>query len=305
MLSVFSHILAWYDLNSAIEANNKLDDRCTVVLSMGPSKRFFLMRDKYSIGSINPNMCLCELVLNDTSRPFLDFDEDVENIIDVITSCLSEYFLAEYGVDVCISWKWSKLVEKRWHCIVSGIYFDTCWREGCLSMSNALKSRICNLNIDDSVYRYNSCLRMVYQCKYVGGIYMKKLLPHCNADLKTLFITHDDEDIPVMYNNPRLFIADSNINNTLQIKRVSTYVHDTFSLPDGLRFDKVLRKGDDFTVVRLSRYTCSMCILCRRIHANENAYIIVRRDEIEYRCFRKPMSSNGEEITICYKSNWL
>jgi hypothetical protein len=272
------------------------------MLSMGPSKRFLMMKDRCSIGTVNPNMCLCELVLNDTARPFIDFDDDIESIIDVISSCLSEYFLMEHGVNVCVSWKWSKLLQKRWHCIISGIYFDSCWREACLNMSGILRSRIHGLNLDDSVYRYNSCLRMVYQCKYVNGMYTKKLMPHRDTDLRRLFITHDDEDVPVMYSNPRLFVPTSDISNTFHVRRVSTYVPNTFSLPDGLRFDKVLSSGDDFTIVRLCRYTSSMCIVCRRVHASENAYIVVRRNDVEYRCFRRPMNNDGHEITICYKS---
>jgi len=297
MLSSFSGLLAWSDLAGAVAANSKLSNRCTVVMSMGPRKRFMLMRDKYSIGNINPNLCLCEVVLEDTARPFIDFDEDVESSIDIISQMLIHYFSDSYGASVSVGWKWSELATKRWHCIISGVYFNGCWREGCNIMSNVLSRCLKDINIDDSVYRHNSCLRMIYQNKYVDGKYIKKLMPYRCNDLGSLFICCDDGDMSISYKQRIPYNA---ALGGFSVKKSQEILPGGFTVPIGLKISSSAKVYDSCIVVRLSRCSPSLCILCKRIHTSDNAYIILKSNVVEYRCFRKPKDNNGEEIIATY-----
>jgi len=51
-----------------------------------------------------------------------------------------------------------------------------------------------HIDIDSSVYRHNSTLRMIGQCKYEHGIYMKRLVPYKTCALNDLLIQRRDTD---------------------------------------------------------------------------------------------------------------
>jgi hypothetical protein len=295
MMSISGNVPSWNNLSSAIAVNKQLGGTYIVVLSMRKYKMFFLMNNRLHIHTIPSTMCLCEIVVDDTARPFIDFDYDVEDELEIITSTLIQYFKRQYDVDTTVEWKWSYNSERRWHCVISGIYFLNCWVAGCIKMVTALKQIIPQLIVDNSVYRCNSSFRMVTQSKYQDGEYVKVLHPYRKCNMDALFITHTPSDIGVPV---KIEIHDTVTCNIIAYE--TNNIESCFNIPQGLRFDRIIRVYCNYKIIRLLRYAPSLCILCNRVHTSDNAYLIVGTYTVEFRCYRKPVDSSGKIISNVY-----
>ena len=279
MFSLGGSCVSWDTMEQALEFNRRINNSCTLVFSMGITKRYMLMTDRGSIAHMHPELCLCEMVVDDTGRPFVDFDHDVEECIDEISCNLRQYFSSQYNANVVVRWKWSYHHHKRWHCIVSGVYFRRCWKHGCISMVEYLQQQIPALLLDSSVYRNNSCLRMVMQYKLQDGVYMKRLYPHVADRADRFSINGNGEDMALHTRSSDT--GSQAAEHRLRMLDTGTY----FCIPDGYRLGPVVHR-DEQVVARLNRMYPSVCILCKRIHHNDNATITVSKENVIFRCYR-------------------
>lgn len=281
MLRIGGDVVTWHNLEGAIKTNGLLGNKCTVVFSMNRNKSYFLMIDRGAIHQLPSEMCLCEVVIDDTSRPFLDFDYDVEESLSIIETTLCDYFRCVHGVDIAVRWKWSYHEYRRWHCVVSGVYFNRCWRDGCLHMVQQLKQVLPEVQPDVAVYRSNSCFRMVTQCKYSHGSYIKRLHPLVTDSIDRLFITHTSTD--------KCLIVRARPSTHNLPTRVD--VTGGFVLPAGFRMHKHTERSDGTSVVELRRVSPSVCIVCRRLHESDNASVVITQTNVEFRCRRNTSTS--------------
>jgi hypothetical protein len=276
MLKVAGVVPSWNKLQDVLSFNLSLADKCTVVFSMSRETRYYLMIDRGAIHSLPPELCLCEVVVDDTARPFVDFDQDVHKDIDSIDAAIRTHFMQTYSMDVTVKWKWSYKETRRWHCIVSGVYFYRCWTQCCIRMMEHVSTLMNGLEYDASVYRSNSCLRMVTQCKYEDGEYIKRLYPHEKCHIDALFITPNDNDKRI---EQREGVAPKR-----NIEHID--IHSSFQVPRGLVAIDAMEG-----LVRLKRIYPSICPLCKRLHTSENAYVIIRGGTAEFRCYRNVQAS--------------
>jgi hypothetical protein len=328
MLLVGGTIAKWYSLSDVLLANSKLSNKYVPCVSMNRSKGFYLLRRNYDPSTLPSDLCLCEMVIEDTARMFLDFDYDIQNNISAISLSIRYYMKVMYSVDVRLSWKWSRYDTTRWHCIISGVYFKNCWKDACTHMSDMIRMYMPHLVVDDCVYRTNSSLRICYQRKYHMGCYIKRLQPYDNYDISDLSICGSDTDICITreyretlttsgigYNKcsvigcPCNFITNGSITpsktqvNESYDRVVRVLANHPFSVPDGMRLDKIATQLNSTYIYKLVRIRPSMCILCRRVHTSENAYVIVSSDTIEVRCYRNPKDRQGNTISMVFEKS--
>jgi hypothetical protein len=262
---------------------------------MSTRKAFYFARNIRDAIGVDGKMCLCEVVLKNTSRPFVDFDADVHEHIEMIDDALQRYFFETFNVCVTSRWKYSKDDDdgsnRRWHCIVSGVYFDGCWEEQCRSMCDYLDKRLSSLFIDRSVYRAHSTLRLVGQCKQVNGRFTRRLLPHsCAHPLLQLSIAPDEQDVRMSLGACERSVASSVAATTFATSR--DIVHRRVQVPNGYAMSKPLQLSDGCVLYRLARVHPSMCVICKRVHHKENGAVIVRGSFLHYMCFRA-IDNNG------------
>lgn len=258
-----------------------------LVLSLSEFKRYFIMENKLEILSVSSFMCLCEMILDNTGRPCIDFDCDIFHIIDQLTFLIHDYFVQEYKVEVTIRWKWSDHYIKHWHCIISGIYFYNCWINGCKRLIKFLRAKISNLFVDEGIYRENSSLRLVGQFKYHEGSYVKKLMSCTCCDISCLFVSFGDRDKKIEDTTNHLPTESSKSD----ISSISCKI----KVPLGFRYDKVVGNYSNCQVIRLKRIYPSMCVICNRVHTSDNAYIILNGENIEFRCYRNSTNFQGKQ----------
>lgn len=158
--------MSFATLEDAITANKSLGDRYVVVLSLAGFKYFSLLLSHRHIVEVPKEMCLLEMVLSNTARPFIDFDSDIEAMIPEIETMISEYFFGKHKLHVTMCWRYSDSTHpivatdkdtwnnattgnttlnttthrraydhgRHWHCVISGIYYEGCWAEECEDM---------------------------------------------------------------------------------------------------------------------------------------------------------------------------
>lgn len=289
MLAHGGRVLTWGTLNDATEARDATGRQMVLVQSLGAYKGYHLMRDVADVFSVAPQMCLAEVVLDDTARPYLDFDTDVSRHIPVIADALERHFEETYGVKVRTSWIWSLADTFRWHCIVTGAYFCRCWKYRCLEMIRSLQG-VGGFHPDPGVYRSNSSLRMPSQYKWEDGRYHKMLVPYKAYPVSQLFVT------PASYDSciaaaaaPGLTRVGSENGIPAEILRRLT----ALELPPGLAAEATCKVLDRAVLVRLRRVAPSYCYICRRVHHCENSYLLFREDSVILRCFRSARDSTG------------
>lgn len=277
MLAAGGRVATFSTLADATKANNHLGSKYIVVLSLAEYKFYGLLLDHKSVAVVSKSMCLSEMILNNTGRPCIDFDSDVRDIIPDIHKFMYEYYLSTYGIHVTISWRWSDAPTRSWHCVVSGVYYKKCWREGCLRMVERMELSLEVQKIDKGIYRNNSSLRMIGQCKYVNNRLCKRLRPLHDCDVEDTYVTPTTGDIAMVEE------SDSPVDVPLRIP-IDTFTD--FKVPVGLVIGGLLYDNPTNKIYRLTRIHPSLCTLCNRIHQKENAIIIVRDSSIEFRCFR-------------------
>lgn len=326
MLVVGGTIAKWHSLPEALHVNAKLGGKYIPCMSMSKNKGFYLLNKGYEPSMLPPDLCLCEMVIDNTARMFIDFDYDIQDNMSAISLSIRCYLKMMYNVDVRLCWKWSKRDTIRWHCIISGIYFKGCWKEACIHMSNMLRIYMPYLVIDDCVYRNNSSLRICYQRKYYMGQYVKRLQPYANYNTCYLSINADHEDICITMDayqaslNKHIFCngcrdiecpcnsmirrsakGTNGLDNKTHEDVVKICIDHPFVVPSGMKLDKIVGQLDSTSIHRLVRVAPSMCMLCNRIHTSENSYIIVSPSTVEVRCYRNPKDKEGRNISLVFR----
>lgn len=283
MLSVGGTPASFATLEDAITANRTLGDKYVVVQSLSRFKCFGLLLSQRHVLDIPKEMCLLEMVLRDTARPFIDFDTDIRDNIPHIEDAISRYYLHRYKLHVTIRWKWSGPRNIRWHCIVSGVYYNGCWATECIDMVQYLLEEIPHLVVDKGIYKSTlSSLRMVGQCKYVDGRYIRRLVPLDSYDIEDMHVSHTDTDICIrtMHKTPR------DITQVPDILGLGD-TDPTKKIPYGLTLGKVVLVSEQCVIFRLDRRCSSYCAICNRTHDRENGMLLMRPGSTEIRCFRQ------------------
>ena len=254
-----------------------------VVMSMGPNKFFAVLPDTSVVAYLPPELCLCEVVVHDTARPYVDFDGDIRGHMDSISMCIRDYVNREHGCMCVVWWKWSRGAsgtDVRWHCVVSGIYYDTCWKDECAKLAKCVVST-CNIDcVDLSVYRFNSSLRMVGQFKYKDGEYCRRLHPHVECKVSSICVSPSLTDTRILGRSPGL-------NSTRVLG--STWKHTPHvQLLKGLILTDVSHMNNGMSLWRLRRVSPWYCPICKRTHENNNAYVLVGNGIKQFRCYMAP-----------------
>lgn len=294
MLRVGGGTLICNTLDDAVTANRLTGSAHHVVFSMGSRKYFSLMKSTYDIITLPSKLCLCEVLLNNTGRVYIDFDDDVAAHIDLISNTLTAYITAAYGHKSTCTWKWSNGTVKHWHCIVSGVYFDNCWIDACRDVCTHLQNQLSLTSMDTGVYRTNAMLRVVGQDKLVDGEYTKRLHPYTQCTMADLSILPTTTDIRCTSS------ATSTITRAVHSNPISHVTRTAFTLPSEFRIHQVYRNPSGDTMVKLRRVSSSYCQICRRIHDRIGAYVVVRDVSVEYRCYRSPVYNTGQNLCVVY-----
>ena len=287
MLCVGGRVTSFVSLDEAVRAKDILGGTYIVVLSMAAYKAYGLLLNRGSITKIPEQMCLAEMVLHNTARPCIDFDCDIEPMIPMLRDIIYNYYKEEYDVHVTIAWRWSYLTSKNWHCIISGVYYKGCWKEGCLRMSSYLAARAPHVQIDNAIYKNNSSLRMIGQCKYVDNRYCKKLHPLERYDIDDMYVTHSAYDF-------HMDKEDTSIRASYKMPQSIP----SNKLPVGMALGNLMFNNPTSKIYKLWRVSPSYCELCKRTHDKENAMMIVRGRDLEIRCFREPRDEQGRLLVI-------
>lgn len=278
MLSSRGHVVCWSSLEDVMSYNSSNGNKGTILFSMSNVKRFVLQLDRSSFINFPSSLCLCEVVIDDTARAFIDFDDDVSLSIEDISYYIKSYVQEKYNVECSLSWKWSDGEEgKRWHCVISGLYFYRCWRENNFHIAEKVSKEFQRYDVDMGVYRNNSSLRMLGQLKYKNGKFCRRLYPY-SADTLDSYSIHPTDDKKIQVAMP----IPSTVHDTAQYVEYNT----KFTVPQGLVVHRVNKSEFEFDVVFLRRVHRSHCIVCNRMHDNVGAYIICKHDRTEYICYR-------------------
>lgn len=278
MLRVGHSVLSYPTIAEAEEASARLGNRCLVIISLAVHKFYALVRDAASVPKLSSRLCASEVVLNNTARPLIDFDCDMGDKIDEVEKVLLQYYLDRHGLHVTLSWRYSDAPDRRWHCVVSGVYYRQCWTEGCIAMATHLSGAIPSLSIDTGVYRYRSSLRMLGQFKYDKGLYHRRLVPLVPCDPCSAVVTPLKYDIPM---------SEEHLPMRVVLPRPSVSIEGLSQIPDGLVLGKLMHRSDQTQVYRLDRVKPSYCPLCCRTHDRENSMLVVTGDSTSLRCFRQ------------------
>jgi hypothetical protein len=293
MLRVGRELFACRTLDRALSVNHSLGNMYHVVFSMGATKFFTLMKCTYDTIRLPSELCMCEVVICDTARVFLDFDFDVSAMIDDISHCLVGYMRNVYSADARVYWKWSHGNIRRWHCIVTGVYFYQCWRNVCMNVCKHLTSTIRDLVVDEGVYRHNACLRMVGQFKLLDGKYVRRLHPYTKCNMSDLSVLPTDRDVKIS-ESPSKPIQRIRITTGA----VSVETMSKCSIPPGFKVGRVSISNTGDRIAWLVRIHPSHCQICRKVHNSVGAYIIMRHHAIELRCYRSRTYNNGADIPL-------
>jgi hypothetical protein len=251
-----------------------------MVFSMGKFPFYSFVNGPEVLHLLPKELCLCEVIHSDSGRLFMDLDADVERWISHIEICVKEYMLVRYDTEVRLSWKWSHGKEKRWHCVISGMYIEGNWRKHSMDFADYMLHKMPSLEIDRGVYRHKASLRMVGQCKYVSGLYCRELRPYRNTKLSDLLISQPFDDK----------ILDEHVSHIQHELCPEMHMEENLRFPQilGYKIPRKVFSDASKELYRLDRKCPSECLICDRIHHSENAYLI--RDSMSVRliCFRSP-----------------
>lgn len=263
---------------------------------------FSTLRKKYCViprvslqYALTMDLGFLEMADQNTARPFIDFDSDVLCNIDQIQQTLEKYCRDVYNLPVRFAWKYSTNNDgscRRWHCILSGIFFAGCWKEECLKMASMLATNLpATTKIDHALYKTNSSLRLAGQSKIRAKPYTAyeprvHKIYRCHK-LDDVFITpQGDASIYIP-------ITEMASRSTATAQRVTLpYSYAGLEIPPEFRVDRNVSVKDGVMFVRLIRIASSYCKVCGKIHDRENAYLIISALSTTFRCFRYPSSLN-------------
>lgn len=250
-----------------------------LMLSMSHFKFFIPLETASMVIYLPPELCLCEMVLDDTARPCIDFDGDVENSIDAISACVEEYIHSNTGHTCTVRWKWSEPElgeQRRWHCIVSGVYYDNCWKGQCSRLALHVASK-CSVNcVDMAIYRNNASLRAVGQYKLSVDGYCRRLYPYTKCNVSNVCISPHADDAVVR--------GDAVV--PMRIQHQWSHVQQVQVLP-GLVVHSVT-DTDAGSLWRLRRIFPWYCPICDRVHMHNNAYMTIRHGVARLGCYMSP-----------------
>lgn len=280
MLCSRGSVVLWKSLDEVLAFKRKNNNAGTVLFSMSALKAFMLQLEKDSTLNFPAHLCLCEVVLENSARLYLDFDGDVLERLDDISSAVRHYLRETYNVECVPHWKWSDGDEgKRWHCVIAGAHFVHCWIESAIALARYIVSTLRLDCVDMGVYRTNSALRMIGQFKYKHGIYCRKLHPHVSSAVSCFSINPSADDVVVdttLHNIPRMATDRISIGGIVG----------SFSIPRGLELHRMITGYNGLILWSLRRIFPSMCIICNRVHDRVGAYIMQKHVGYEYRCYR-------------------
>lgn len=292
MLTRCGQVLSWKTLASVMMVKGALRERYHIVQSLGVVKRYHLMKDITAVFAVPPEMCLAEVIVDNTARPILDIDYDVGPIIPSIDAAIVNYFQVAYGVTVSTAWIYSSASTSTWHCIVVGVYFSGCWKEECIAMGQRLNTAL-GVSVDINVYRTNSSLRMPSQYKLTGSTYCKMLVPMTLYPATHLFTAPTCYDIAI--SSPATpALTPSSCATAFSVPDVQELLA-SFTVPEGLVPETTCKVMDSCVMVRLRRVAPSHCVICRRVHHCDNAYLVIRDGKVQLRCFRQPVEASHRQ----------
>lgn len=286
-----------------------------IVMSLTGTAHFSVVVDRSSILNIPSYMCLSEVIDVNSARPFIDFDMDISEHITSIATLIEGYYKYLYNLTVTIAWLVSKDHDnsnKKYHCIISGIYLNECWKQMCMDMCGYIESSIKGVKVDYAVYRNNASLRMPGQYKLVNDNHVRLLEPISSAglDIYAYTVGRCSHDIPVnihtsvsnkialpttpsspikstRYTTTSSTMNASNNSNTSNVDMVSLInkIAKT-AIPAEYVMSDIIDMKAHRALVRLDRVLASHCVGCNKIHNRENAHMIVYSDgSHDIRCF--------------------
>ncbi len=228
---------------------------------------------------LDPRMGWCEVVIDDTARPCMEFDEDIRDHKSSIEEFVTRYFYKKYNQIVRCYWKIAKCAQKvGMHLIVNGCYFKNCWKSGCLKMARRLKRKL-GIKCDRSIYRKHGGLRVIGQYKFKDGVYKRRLVDITPGRLDNYYLrhSHDDQSIELA---PEISDKDSGESDN-----ISRYAN-PLVLPQfyGLALWNYQNGYYNYRKITGCSWWCG---ICKRWHESDNAYGYINQDnEFIFKCRR-------------------
>ena len=159
-----------YKCLGALVLSNSLEEITTMrkmlgegIICISLSKRvgYSILRYPEQLLQIEPKLCLSEILINNTARLCIDFDTDISKYLNIVDNMIMEYCKNLYNIEVKVNWRYSNNQNRRWHCIISGVYCVECWMEECIKMCNyilhnLLKHNVKNNNVSNEKINNNN-----------------------------------------------------------------------------------------------------------------------------------------------------
>lgn len=247
------------------------------------------------VEKLNPLKALCEVILDNTGRPCVDFDIDIESLIPHIEKAVTVYYERSTGKPVYCVWK--KATDKThtsWHLVVNGVYYEMCWVEECTKLARYLEL-VFKIQIDKGIYRRGGGLRLVGQCKPGGtrrligmsGPGYTQYLLHAGADDETLTVPLHvlEQQLQSMW--------DGRQGVTPSTRHTMRMVHPRY-LP---QFRGLVLRGYANGFYEYRRVAPWHCPICKRVHEHDNAYAYVsHKSTLRFKCRRTKDTSGDQYI---------
>lgn len=212
----------------------------------------------------------------------------------------------DYRLIVCSSSTDTKI---SYHIVIDGVYVPNIYSNGqfcfhVINMFNRLYPKDDCL-IDKAVYTKNRMFRLLYCHKYKCRDRVKKLITYtwknkihnykCKTSQQNLLLTmvsYIDRSVTKKIE----YRSDPKVSIDLLSTELDSYnIKELYSLYSDFAKSEHMNimeiRETDSTSIKLRRTKPSQCIICNRNHNRENAYLIVRRGQLLYKCYRDNTTS--------------
>lgn len=257
---------------------------------------------------------------NKRQKPFFDIDGQrpttgkfnetkfLEMYLNSIDTALANKGIYEgYRLIVCSSSTDTKI---SYHIVIDGVYVPNISTNGqfCHHVINTFDRLYPKEDcmIDNAVYTKNRMFRLLYCHKYNSKDRMKRLITYTwrnrihNYKCKTAqdnmlltMVSYVSKDTVKKIEYPHTQVTKS--VQLLSTELDSYDIEELYSLYTAFAKDNSMDvmeiRESDNNCIKLKRSKPSNCIICNRRHSRENAYLLVRRGQLLYKCYRDNTTS--------------
>lgn len=229
----------------------------------------------------------------------------------IASTLASKGIYEDYRLIVCSSSTDTKI---SYHVVVDGVYVPDIATNSkfCYHVINTFNKLYPKEDclIDRAVYTKNRMFRLLYCHKYGNKDRMKRLISYtwnnkiymyrCKTPQENILMTmvsHVSKDTikKIEYSQSVETIDKEVLGAELSNYSIDELYSKYTEFAKENRMDIMELRDVEDNAVKLKRNKPSRCVVCKRNHSRENAYLIVRRGQLLYRCYR----NNSEYAIVC------